>query len=198
MSECVCGTSSTLMHNVCTLQKLDPIHYCIYFARDFVDEVVITEQYGTEVGLAALEWLDIHTTDDPLEEWLTNVIALILDKWTSLWLSSCGGRLSVLPVFECMWWQDRCSYRLSSQWLGIVRWQDRVLPKVESLWWQDKRSGIIDPFQYYRANFFPVGFYHYDLVDRIMVKQQNGHSEGEVGERTSSSLSLWHRAVQQF
>ena len=68
MSECVCGTSSNLMHNVCTLQKLDPIHYCIYFARDFVDEVVITEQYGTEVGLAALEWLDIHTTDGPLEE----------------------------------------------------------------------------------------------------------------------------------
>ena len=118
MSECVCGTCSTLMHNVCTLQKLDPIHYCIYFARDFVDEVVITEQYGTEVGLAALEWLDIHTTDDPLEEWLTNVIALILDKWTSLWLSLYGGRSSVLPVFECMWWQDRCSCRLSSQRLG--------------------------------------------------------------------------------
>ena len=32
------------MHNLCTLQKLDQIHYCIYFALDFIDEVVIEEQ----------------------------------------------------------------------------------------------------------------------------------------------------------
>ena len=118
ISDCVCGKSSTLMHNMCTLQNLDQIHYCIYFALDFVDEVVITEQYGNEVGLAALEWLDIHTTDDPPKEWLTNVMALILDKWTSPWLSSCGCRSSVLPMFESMWWQDRCSCRLSFQRLA--------------------------------------------------------------------------------
>ena len=27
----------------------------------------------------------------------------------------CSSRSSVLPMFECMWWQDRCSCRLSSQ-----------------------------------------------------------------------------------
>ena len=102
---------------------------------------VVRLRYGTDVGLAALEWLYIHITDDPLEEWLTNVIALILDKCTSPWLSSCGGRSSVLPMFECMWWQDRCSCRLSSQRLGSCG--DRT---ASSQRWQDKRSGIIEPF----------------------------------------------------
>ena len=47
------------------------------------------EQYGNEVGLAALEWLDIfdpnyrHSTWIGAEEWLVDVITLILDKWTS-------------------------------------------------------------------------------------------------------------------
>ena len=81
--------------------------------------------------------------------------------------------------------------------IGFVWWQDCVLPKVESLWWQDKRSGIII-IPILLSQLFPVGFYHCDLVDRIEVKQQNGHSDGEVGGRTSSSLSLWHCTVQQF
>ena len=71
--------------------------------------------------------------------------------------------------------------------IGFVWWQDPVLPKVESLWWQDMRSGIIIPFRCWRAKFVHIGCHHCGLVHRIEVKFQNGHSDGEVGGRTSSS-----------
>ena len=44
------------MHNLCSMHALNRVRFCIYFALDFVDEAAITEQYGNEVGLAALEW----------------------------------------------------------------------------------------------------------------------------------------------
>ena len=59
-----------------------------------------------------------HSTWIGAKEWLTDMVTLIPNKWTSLWLSSCGGRSSILPMVECMWWQDRHSCRLSSQWLS--------------------------------------------------------------------------------
>ena len=77
--------------------------------------------------------------------------------------------LTVLPAIKFVWWQG-C-----------------VLPWVESVWWQDTRSGIIIPFQCCQANFVHIGRHHCGLVHRIEVKFQNGHSDGEVGGRTSSS-----------
>ena len=43
------------MHNLCN----KPIHYCIYIVLNFVDKAAIMELYGNEVGLTALEWLNI-------------------------------------------------------------------------------------------------------------------------------------------
>ena len=60
---------------------------------DFVDEAAIMEQYGNEVGLAALEWCDVfdteyrHSTWIADEEWFTDVTSLVVDKWTSPGLS---------------------------------------------------------------------------------------------------------------
>ena len=45
-----------------------------------------------------------HSTWVVAEEWFSNVATLILDKWTCPWLSSCGGRSSVLPMISFMWW----------------------------------------------------------------------------------------------
>ena len=94
---CVCGKGSSLMHNLCN----KPINYCIYFALNFVDEAAIMEPYGNEVGLAALEWLNIQmfqldkcvwpmwfSTNGPPHDWLRAVVG-----WASSpCLSACGGR----------------------------------------------------------------------------------------------------------
>ena len=60
MSDClyygfICGKGSSLMYNLCN----KPIHYCIYIVLNFVDKAAIMELYGNEVGLTALEWLNI-------------------------------------------------------------------------------------------------------------------------------------------
>ena len=68
---------------------LDQVRFCIYFALDFVDEAAIMEQYGNEVGLAALEWCDVFDPEYRRsswiaeEEWFTDMTNLIVDKWTS-------------------------------------------------------------------------------------------------------------------
>ena len=46
------------MHNLCNLHALDQIRFCLYFALNFIDEGNVMEQYGEEVGLAALEWVE--------------------------------------------------------------------------------------------------------------------------------------------
>ena len=50
--------SGSLMHNLCNLHALDQIRFCLYFALNFIDEGNVMEQYGEEVGLAALEWVE--------------------------------------------------------------------------------------------------------------------------------------------
>ena len=87
---CIHGKDSdSISHNLCNLQALDRVRFCLYYALDFVNESGIMEQYGNEVGLAGLEWVDVF---DPAyrrstwlysEEWSTDVTALVLDKWTS-------------------------------------------------------------------------------------------------------------------
>ena len=60
-----------------------------FVSLNFVDEAAIMEQYGNEVGLAALEWCDVFDPEYRRsswiaeEEWFTDVTNLILDKWTS-------------------------------------------------------------------------------------------------------------------
>ena len=97
MSECVAclcygcmhAKESRFMHNLCNMHALDQVRFCIYFALNFVDEAAIMEQYGNEVGLAALEWCDVFDPEYRRsswiaeEEWFTDVTNLILDKWTS-------------------------------------------------------------------------------------------------------------------
>ena len=75
--------------SLCNMHALDQVRFCIYFALNFVDEAAIMEQYGNEVGLAALEWCDVfdseyrRTTWIADEEWFTDVTSLVVDKWTS-------------------------------------------------------------------------------------------------------------------
>ena len=100
------------------------------------------EQYGNDVALAAFEWLDIfdpdyrHSTWIGGEEWITDVTHLVLDKWTSQWLSSCGGgRSSVLLMFEYMWWKDMSFTEgwASPPCLNCVGWQDMSLTVVRKI-----------------------------------------------------------------
>ena len=107
MSECVVclcygcmhAKESRFMHNLCNMHALDQVRFCIYFALNFVDEAAIMEQYGNEVGLAALEWCDVF---DPeyrrftWKEWFNDVTNLILEKWSSS--ASGNDESSVLPL----------------------------------------------------------------------------------------------------
>ena len=94
------------MHNLCNMHALDQVRFCIYFAHDFVDEAAIMEQYGNEVGLAALEWCEVMEPDYRRstwigdEEWLADVSNLVYDKWTSQCpsLSDDDGVSSVLSL----------------------------------------------------------------------------------------------------
>ena len=80
--------SGSVMHNLCSLHALDQVLFCIYFALNFVDEAAIMEQYGNEVGLAALEWVDIfdpeyrRSTWIAEEQWFTDVTTFVFDKWS--------------------------------------------------------------------------------------------------------------------
>ena len=138
---CMHAKDNKVMHNLCSLHVSDRVRFCIYFALDFVDEAAILEQYGNDVGLAAFEWLDIfdpdyrHSTWIGGEEWITDVTHLVLDKWTSQWLSSCGGRSSVLLMFEYMWWKDMSFTEgwASPPCLNCVGWQDMSLTVVRKI-----------------------------------------------------------------
>ena len=150
------------------------------------------ELYGNEFGLAALEWLNIQTfqldrrvwpmwlsTNGPPHDWVPEVVG----RASSPCLSACGGRTDAhVDCPPSDWVRVVAGLRPPKGWVLVVAGQAI---------WNHHHSNIIEPN-------FPVGFYHCDLVDRIEVKQQNGHSDGEVGGRTSSSLSLWHCTVQQF
>ena len=48
---------------------------------NFVDETVIMEQYGNEVGLAALEWCGPRNTD--VAPGKSGSLMWLVDKWTS-------------------------------------------------------------------------------------------------------------------
>ena len=127
-------------------------------------------------------WSPSYSTNGPPYDWVHAVVG----RASSPCLSACGGRTDA--HVDCP----------PSNWVRVVAGprppKGWVLVGAGQALWNHQHH----PFQYHRANFFPLGFYHYDLVDRIAVKQQNGHSDGEVGKRTSCSFSLWHRAVQQF
>ena len=83
---CMHAKDNKVMHNSCSLHASEQVHFCIYFALDFVEDAAILEQYGNKVGLAAFEWLDIfypdnrHSTWRGGEEWITTVTPLTLDK----------------------------------------------------------------------------------------------------------------------
>ena len=110
MSECVVclcygcmhAKESRFMHNLCNMHALDQVRFCIYFALNFVDEAAIMEQYGNEVGLAALEWCDVFDPEYRRftwiaeEEWFNDVTNLILEKWSSS--ASGNDESSVLPL----------------------------------------------------------------------------------------------------
>ena len=98
MSECVkclcygclhAKESGSVMHNLCSLHALDQVRFCIYFALNFIDESNVMEQYGNEVGLGALEWVDVFDSDYRRstwmcsEEWFNDMVAIVFDKWTS-------------------------------------------------------------------------------------------------------------------
>ena len=90
------------MHNLCNMHALDRVRFCIYFALNFVYEAAIMEQYGNEVGLAALEWCDVFDPEYRRftwiggEEWFNDVTNLILEKWSSS--ASGNDESSVLPL----------------------------------------------------------------------------------------------------
>ena len=110
---CVWGREERVMHNLCTLDVRDQVRFCLYYALDFVNEAEIMEQYGREMGLGGLEWIDIfdhgyrHSQWMANEEWFECMSTRVIDKLTSQGLSSYGGRSSVLPLVESEWWQDK-------------------------------------------------------------------------------------------
>ena len=189
---CMHRKDNTVMHNSCSLHFSDQVHFWIYVALDSVDETTISEQYRNEVGLAAFEWLDIFYSDYRRstwiggEEWITDVSLLVLDKWTSGWLSSCGGRSGVLLLFEYMLWKDMNSCGWSSQRLSLCG--GRTASSHKPL--------VVSSYANVVWHLISVLFHHNRLVDRIEKKY--GHSEGEARWTASGSLLLWHCTVQQF
>ena len=86
-----------LYHNLCSLDVNSQVRFCIYHVVDYVNEANILQQYGDEMGMAALEWLDIFESDYRHsqwmsdEEWFTDMTSRVVDKWSSQRLSSTGG-----------------------------------------------------------------------------------------------------------
>ena len=112
------------MHNLCMLDVKDQVRFCLFYALDFVNEVEIMEQYGKDMGLGGLEWVDVfdhgyrRSQWMANEEWFDDMTARVVNKWTSQGLSSFGGRSSVLPPVESESWQDKSSCQKSSQRLS--------------------------------------------------------------------------------
>ena len=90
------------MHNLCTLDVRDQVRFCLYYALDFVNEAEIMEQYGEEMGISGLEWIDIFDHGYRCsqwmgsEEWFDDMTTRVVDKWPSQGLISFGGRSSIL------------------------------------------------------------------------------------------------------
>ena len=65
------------------------IRYCLYYVLELVDEGCDLEQYGNEMGLAALEWVDIFDFNcrrgqwRMTEAWLSDMTDHVLGKLTS-------------------------------------------------------------------------------------------------------------------
>ena len=76
--------SSKVNRNVYNMHALYPVHFCIYFTLDVVDEAMIMEQYWNEVGLMVFERCDFLDPDYRCptwigdEEWFTGVTSLPL------------------------------------------------------------------------------------------------------------------------
>ena len=84
---CILGRESgSKWHNLCSLHTLDQIRFCIYYALDSIDDAAVMEQYGNEVGLAALEWADIfepeyrRITWMSSEDWFNDMTSLVFEK----------------------------------------------------------------------------------------------------------------------
>ena len=109
------------MHNLWTLEVRDQVRFCLYYALDFVNETEIMEQYGEEMGMGGLEWIDIFDHGYRCsqwmgsEEWFDDMTTRVVDKWNSQGLISFGGRSSILSPVESEWWQDKSSGQPSSQ-----------------------------------------------------------------------------------
>ena len=71
----------------------------IEFVLHFVDKAAIMEQYGNELGLAALEWCDVFNRRTIWIEGLTAVTSQQMD----LPVSMIEGRASS-PCLDCMGW----------------------------------------------------------------------------------------------
>ena len=86
---CIQGRERGSCHNLCNLHVLDQIRFCLYVALDAIDDASVMEQYGDEVGLAALEWPDVldanyrRSTWMSSEEWFADMTSSIFDKMAS-------------------------------------------------------------------------------------------------------------------
>ena len=100
---CVWGREERVMHNLCTLDVGDQVRFCLYYALDFVNEAEIMEQYGTEMGLGGLEWIDIfgygyrHSQWMSNEEWFNDMVSRVTDKWKGISVSSSSTISSSSP-----------------------------------------------------------------------------------------------------
>ena len=92
--ECVWGREERVMHNLCTLDVGNQVCFCLYYTLDFVNEAEIMEQYGAEMGLGGLEWVDIfdygyrRSQWMSNEEWFNDMIPRVIEKWVSVASSS--------------------------------------------------------------------------------------------------------------
>ena len=158
---CVWGREERVMHNLCTLDVGDQGRFCLYYALDFVNEAEIMEQYGTEMGLGGLEWINIfdygyrHSQWMSNEEWFNDMVSRVTDKLKLISVSSSSTISSSSPSIGISlsgpleWMTDKppgdwvllvegqASSRRLSPSGGRTKLMSKVLPAIEFMWWQD-------------------------------------------------------------
>ena len=84
---CIHKREEKAVNNLCGLVLKDQVHYCIYYAIDLLDEGRVMEQYGNEMGQAALEWVDIFDYTYRRSQWM------MTDHWLSDMTDCLHGKL---------------------------------------------------------------------------------------------------------
>ena len=68
---CQQGRSDRVAHNVCQMTCVrSKVELCLIYALDRVEDSKVMESYAEQMGLAALEWLEVYDYDYRHNVWM--------------------------------------------------------------------------------------------------------------------------------